>query len=259
MPFAPDELTHDGFLGGALQVAQPANGYRAATDPVLLAASVAAAPGDKVLELGCGVGVAALCLGCRISRLSLTGVEIQPDYADLARQNSRTNEIGIQVVTADIAELPMPLSRSTFDHILANPPYYRAGQGTRAANPGRDRALHEQTPLAVWLDVAARRLRPRGRLWMIGLSERLPEMLAGLGEDMGSVEILPVVARAGKPAGRVILTARKSGRAPFRLHSPLVMHEGAQHAGDRDSYTGLIRSVLRDGAGLGAWSVAGAQ
>jgi tRNA1(Val) A37 N6-methylase TrmN6 len=58
--FGPEEITTDGFLGGRLTIAQPVAGYRAAADPVLLAAAVQARPGQAVLDLGCGAGVASL-------------------------------------------------------------------------------------------------------------------------------------------------------------------------------------------------------
>ena len=43
--FPDDSLTRDGFLGGRLAILQPRDGYRAATDPVLLAAAVPARAG----------------------------------------------------------------------------------------------------------------------------------------------------------------------------------------------------------------------
>ena len=69
--FAPDELSDDKFLCGRLRLFQPIKGYRAATDPVLLAAACPAKPGDSVLDLGCGAGAAALCLGLRVPGLAL--------------------------------------------------------------------------------------------------------------------------------------------------------------------------------------------
>ena len=63
--------TYDAFLNGKLKITQPSNGYRAATDPVFLAASVSASSGQSVLDVGSGVGVASLCLGARVSNLRL--------------------------------------------------------------------------------------------------------------------------------------------------------------------------------------------
>ena len=81
------KTTIDQFLGGKVTAKQPAQGYRAGVDAVLLAASVPAKAGDTVLELGCGVGVASLCLTARVGGLLVTGVELQPDYAALAAKN----------------------------------------------------------------------------------------------------------------------------------------------------------------------------
>ena len=58
MGFSEADLSCDGFLGGRLKIFQPKSGYRAATDPVFLAAAVPAQAGQSVLELGCGAGVA---------------------------------------------------------------------------------------------------------------------------------------------------------------------------------------------------------
>ncbi|MEL6264223.1 MAG: methyltransferase, partial [Pseudomonadota bacterium] len=62
-------MTHDRLLGGRVGLTQPRQGYRAATDPVLLAAAVPAAAGETVLELGIGAGAAVLCLAARVPGL----------------------------------------------------------------------------------------------------------------------------------------------------------------------------------------------
>ena len=54
------EIVEDAFLGERLRIRQPATGYRAGSDPVFLAASVPALPGQSVLELGTGAGTALL-------------------------------------------------------------------------------------------------------------------------------------------------------------------------------------------------------
>lgn len=249
--FALPDLTDDGFLGGRLRVLQPKTGYRAATDPVLLAAAVPAETGEEVLELGCGAGVAALCLAARVTGLRIAGLERQVDYAALARENTARNDLQLTVVEGDLARMPPELRARSFDHVLANPPYYPA-DGTPARDPGRAAALREETPLAAWIDAAARRLRPGGWLTMIAGADRLPDLLAGCGGRLGSISVLPLAPRAGRAAGRVIVQARKGGRAAFRLLAPLVLHEGAAHDGDRDSFTPEATAILRHGAALSA-------
>ncbi|UWQ38053.1 methyltransferase [Leisingera aquaemixtae] len=248
--FREDELTRNGFLGGRVQLWQPARGYRAGVDPVLLAAAVPARAGEAVLELGCGAGQALLCLAARVPGLALAGVELQAPYADLARRNAAASGQAIDVYEADLAALPEALKQRQFHHVIANPPYYRAGAHSQARDAGRKIALGEGTPLAVWIGAAARRLAPKGYLHMIQRADRLPDMLAGCSGALGSLEVLPLAPRQARAAELVILRARKGGRAGFRLHAPLILHEGVRHERDGESYRPEIRAVLRDGAAL---------
>ena len=243
-----DDLTTDAFLGGKVQLRQPVRGYRAGVDPVLLAAAVPARAGEAVLELGCGAGAALFCLGARVPGLALTGVELQPDYADLARQNAALNGLGAEVVTCDLRALPAALRNTSFHHVLANPPYYDRSRGSAAPDPGRDTALGGDTPLADWIAVATRRLRPKGQLTLIQRADRLPEILAAL--TLGSVTVLPIAARLGREADRVIVQARKDGRRPFRLLAPLILHASPVHAGDSEDYAAPVQAILREGAAL---------
>lgn len=246
--FPDEELSDDKFLCGRLRLLQPLKGYRAATDPVLLAAACPAEPGQSVLDLGCGAGAAALCLGHRVSGLSLAGLELQPGYADLARRNADRNAIPVEVHEGDLTRMPKPLRRD-FDHVIANPPYYHAG-GSPSPVAARARAMQVDTPLSDWVAAATRRLRPGGWLTLICGADGLPEVLAALSPKLGSAAVLPLAAREGRAALRVLVQARKGGRAPFRLLAPFIIHEGPAHDGDRESYTPDANAVLRDGADL---------
>ncbi len=243
-------LTCDAFLGGRVQVWQPAQGYRAGIDPVLLAAAVPARAGARVLDLGCGVGTAALCLGARVAGLDLTGVELQPDYADLARRNAAQNDLPLRVVTADLRALPPDVTGAAFDHVLTNPPYFDRAHGSPAADPGRETALGEALSMSVWLDTALRRVKPGGTLTLVQRMERLPDALAAVSHRLGACQVLPVAARAGQPAGLFLLHGVKGRRTPFRLCPPLVLHTGDAHPGDRDHYTAEASAVLRNVAPL---------
>jgi tRNA1Val (adenine37-N6)-methyltransferase len=244
-------LSHDAFLCGRLHLWQPVAGYRAATDAVLLAAACSAAPGQSVLDLGCGVGAASLCLAARVPDLQLAGLEVQPEYADLARRNAAENGFAMQVETGNLAAMPRSLRRD-FDHVIANPPYYPKG-GTPSPDAGRATALQVgDAPLGDWVHAAARRLAPRGWLTLICGADGLPEVLAAMGDKLGSAAVLPLTARQGRPALRIILRARKTGKGAFRLLAPFVIHAGDAHDGDRESYTAAANAVLRGGISLSA-------
>jgi len=216
----------------------------------MLAAAVPAKRGEAVLELGCGVGVASLCLMHRVAGLCVTGIEVQAAYADLARQNARDNDLPFEVITGDIANLPPALRQMSFDHVIANPPFLRPGQGTSARDAGKEGAFREATPLSVWVDTAIRRLRPGGFATFIHRADRLPDILALLDGRVGGIALKPLAARQNRAAGRILVRARKGARGDFRLCAPLVLHEGAAHSGDRDSYTAAVSAILRDGAAL---------
>lgn len=235
------DFTHDAFLSGRVMVWQPRVGYRAATDPVYLGAACPARAGESALELGCGAGVASLCLAARVPGVAVLGVERQAFYADLARRN------GLDVVEADLAALPDNLRQRSFDHVIANPPYH--GASPASADAGRDAAFREETPLSIWCDVARKRLVTGGWLTMIHLAERLPDVLAGLA-GFGSVSVLPLTPREGRAAGRVVVRARKGGKTPFQLLAPILIHDGAVHTTDGDDYSATARAVLRHGAAL---------
>ena len=243
-------LSDDKFLMGRLRLLQPVKGYRAATDPVLLAAACPAQPGQSVLDLGCGAGAASLCLGARVPGVVLAGLEVQPAYADLARRNAARNGQEMEVQEGDLTEMPKALRRG-FDHVIANPPYYNAG-GSPSPVAVRDRAVRVDTPIAAWVTAASARLEPGGWLTMIFATPCLPEALSALAPKMGSALVLPLAPREGREAPRVILRARKGGRAAFRLLAPFVIHDGAVHDGDRESYTPAANAILREGADLSA-------
>lgn len=241
-------LREDGFLGGRLMIHQPAHGYRSGADAVMLAAACPAKPGESVLELGCGAGVASLCLGWRVPLTRLTGLERQAEYAGLAQRNARANGIGLNVVTGDLSRMPPELRQESYDHVIANPPYFMAG--TEAADAGRSAARQETTPLNVWVHAALRRLRPKGMLTVIQRADRLETLLNALQGRAGAIAILPIAARAGHEAGRIIVTARKEARTPLRLLAPFIMHDGPRHLRDGEDFSAAASAVLREGKAI---------
>lgn len=238
----------DDFLGGRLKLRQPARGYRAGADAVMLAAACPAAAGDRVLELGCGAGAALLCLAARVPGLSLTGLERQPDMAELARYNAQANGLDARIVPGDLAAMPAELRQESFTHVIANPPFFEGG--SEAPDESRARSRHEETPLEEWIDAALKRLAPKGTLTLIHRVESLDRILAALIGRAGATAVLPIVAREGREAARVIVRTTKGSRGKLRLLSPFIMHQNAVHERDGEDLTPAAQAVLRQGAAI---------
>lgn len=224
------------FLDGRVTVEQPETGFRSGTDAVMLAAAVPAQTGQSVLELGTGSGAASLCLAHRVAGLSLTGVEIDEDLARLAARNA---DAKARIMRADIFDLPAELRRD-FDHVFANPPFHEGGQ--QSPDAARARALNDDGSLAQWLSTGLQRTVSGGFFTAIIRADRIPEALTALGQK--GINLLPLWPRAGMPAKRAILLARKGSRAPFHLLAGLVLHEADGR------YTAAAEAILRDGCAL---------
>lgn len=243
---AEPDCSEDALLGGRVRLRQPRDGYRAAIDPVLLAAAIPAVAGERVLDLGCGAGAVFLCLLARCPELEVAAVERDPAMAALARANAALNGIAerVAVVEADVAGLPGDWRAGGFDHVVMNPPYLPAGRADPSPHPGRAAAGVEQSgDVAAWIDRARNCLRHKGRITLVQRADRLSDLLAALGHGFGEIVVFPLWPRPGRDAGRVIVTARKGVRTPLRLAAGLVLHGAA------GGYTEAADAALR-GAGL---------
>lgn len=240
-------FTQDEFLGGRLKILQPKHGYRAATDPIFLAAAVRAKSGESVLEIGCGVGVAILCLLARVRGLNAVGLEVQPDYAQLARENADANKMSLEVVQGDLLKMPSEIKEATFDHVIMNPPYFRQQAITPPNDAGKDIAHREQgANLQQFIHAGLRRLKQKGWLTMINKGDRLSDIVCALEGKAADIQILPLQARENEAAGRVIVRARKGSAGPLILHAPLIVHNQTASTG----YSPMAEGILRHGKEL---------
>lgn len=233
-------VSEDRLLGGRVRLRQPGRGYRAAIDPVLLAAAVPAGAGERVLDLGTGAGAAALCLAARVPECRVTGVEIEPELAALARANARLNgvEDRVCVIEMEVGGLDAA-ALAPADHVMANPPYLppaRAAPGKRG-----DRATVEiGTGLGGWVATALALVREKGSVTFVHRADRLDELLSRLRRAAGGIVVFPLWSKRAAAAKRVIVRARRGVATPLRLAPGLVLHRSD------GSYTEDAQAVLRE-------------
>jgi tRNA1(Val) A37 N6-methylase TrmN6 len=224
------EVTDDKFLGGRVRLWQPAQGFRAGLDSVMLAAAVAAVPRQRVCDLGVGAGTASLCLAARVAGLHITGVEIDRNLAELAQANAARNAhaASFDVVIADVLKRPRALERQSFHHVITNPPFHNVEGGTRAPQPGKARATSAMPrELIDWLRFARALARPKGWVTAIVPPEQLALALQALSPDGQGVELIPLWPKQGAPAKRLIIRTRTNSKTPLRLLPGLVLHDAA--------------------------------
>jgi tRNA1Val (adenine37-N6)-methyltransferase len=241
----PDKNGHTKghLLGGRVHYTQPRRGYRSGIEPVLLAATIPARAGARMLEGGSGAGATLLCLAARVPGVQGLGVEQDAALVELAWQNAADNDWpGLRFMVGDVESLP-PLD--TFDHAFANPPYHDPA-GTPSPDASRRSAKQRATgTLRIWAGALARPLRPGGTLTFILPAAMLPEAVAAFAAaDCAATCMLALWPRLQHPAKLLLLRGVKGSRASFRVLPGLVLHspDGA--------FTAEAEAILRAGNAL---------
>jgi len=222
-PLPSGDVTSDHLLGGTVAYLQPRDGFRAALDPVLLAAAVPARAGERVLEGGTGAGAALLCLAARVPDICGFGIDRDPGLLLLAQANAAANaRPELLFAAGDLAASPIG---GEFDHAFANPPYH-ATVGTPSPSQAREAAKRSSPgQLSVWVEALSRPLRHRGTLTVILPVRLLEPALKALRDSKTPAEcVFPIWPKQGQPARLVLVQGRKHGRSPLMLAPGLVLH-----------------------------------
>ncbi len=234
-------MSEDRFLDGRLVLRQPATGYRAGADAILLAAAVS--DGERLMEAGCGVGAALLATALRFPAAQLTGIEREPAMAALARENAAANGLGDRVTIVEGDALRG--QTGGYDSVFCNPPFAEEGEGS-APHPGRHHAHVTDATLDVWIAALSNTLTGGGRLTLIHRADKLTDILAALDGRLGAVTVFPIRPRAEAAAKRVLVRAQKGSRAPLVLLRGLDLHDdsGAK-------FTPEAEAIFRGEAAIG--------
>jgi tRNA1Val (adenine37-N6)-methyltransferase len=193
-------------------------------DALLLCGFLRLTARDHVVELGSGTGVVCV-LGADGSGARFTGVERQERLAELSQKSAAYNGQDIRFVCADVADAPALLGYGAFTAVAANPPYFTSGE--KSETPSRRTARHDAgDTLAVFLRAAFLLLKNGGRIFLIYPADALASLFSALrAERLEPKRIRFVYARGGKNALRVLVEAKKLGKAGLVVEPPVFLED----------------------------------
>lgn len=229
MAIAGNQVSNDSLFFGKLICHQYLDGYRFSIDSVLLAHFIRPRPLEKILDLGAGCGVISLVLAYRWPALHLSCLEIQQSLAALIESNVAINDFGarFQVTEGDMCHMRRHYKAGSFDWVICNPPFYKAGTGRTSQKSGQALARHQITAeLPDVLAAAAFALKTRGRAAFVYPADRLVPLLAGLRQHKLEPKRLQMIySYPGSPGRLVLLEAVKCGGEELTVLPALFIYE----------------------------------
>lgn len=204
---------------GGMRLLQAAGEFKLTQDALLLTAFAPVHSGDRVCDLGCGVGNLLVPLAARAKGLTLDGVELRETAAALCRENLARNGLAGTIVTGDLNRRYEELPWGRYDLVLANPPYFPVGSGFVSPDPARELARTEgEYTLEAACGAAERLCKYGGRFALCLRPERLAELMTALQAHHLEPKRLQLIQPSEEsPANLALLEARKGGRPGLQV------------------------------------------
>lgn len=219
-----DELNRNGY-----QIIQDKNRFCFGMDAVLLSGFAKVKPGETVLDLGTGTGIIPILLEAKTDGAHFTGLEIQPDSADMARRSVALNalERKVDIVTGDIKDASKLFGASSFDVITTNPPYMIGQHGLQ--NPDEAKAIARHEVLCTLEDImreSSKLLKPKGRFYMVHRPFRLSEIFCCMtkyGIEPKRMKLVhPFI---DKEPNMVLIEGLHGGNPRMTVEKPLIVYK----------------------------------
>ena len=198
-------------------------------DAVLLSGFANVKPGEHVLDLGTGTGIIPILLEAKTKGEHFTGLEIQPESADMAERSVKLNGLTerINIVTGDIKEASSIFGASSFEVVTTNPPYMIGQHGI--SNPKDAKAIARHEILCDLDDIlreSARLLKPQGRFYMVHRPFRLAEIFSKMIEyHIEPKRMKLVYPFADKEPNMVLIEGLRGGRPRLTVEKPLIVYK----------------------------------
>lgn len=238
-----DDERLDYLLAENLRIIQSPSVFSFSLDAVLLArfAYVPKKRG-RIVDLCAGNGAIPLFLSAR-TESTITGVELQPRLAGMARRSIEFNGLSgqIDIIEGDVKEIPAQLGYEKYDTVTCNPPYF-------PAHDMSDKNLSEHMAIArhelhLTLDEAVRSasqlLKQGGKAAFVHRAGRLIDIMAAMRNNrLEPKRIRLVYPKAGKEANTLLIEGIKDGKPDLKVLPPLIVY------GEDGEYTEEVRGLL---------------
>ena len=211
-----------------LKIIQASDSYRFSVDSILLLNFIRVKSYEKIIDLGTGSGIIPLLLFSKGKGLSIHGIEIQKDLADMARRSVELNKLqnSITIIQEDFRNLKNIFRNKQFDVVVSNPPYISMGQGK--INPSSSRAIarHEiKGDLEDIISVSNYLLKNKGRIYLIYRSAKLIKLVMALKKYGIEPKVIKFIhPRPGENANLVLLEGIKSGKEELKIEDPIFLY-----------------------------------
>ena len=219
-----DDLNRNGY-----HIIQDKNRFCFGMDAVLLSGFAQVKRGETVLDLGTGTGIIPILLAAKTQGAHFTGLEIQPDSADMAARSVAYNHLEdkIEIVTGDIKDASKLFGASSFDVVTTNPPYMIGQHGLQNPDEAKASARHEV--LCTLEDVvreSAKVLRPGGRFFMVHRPFRLSEILGCMTQyGIEPKRMRLVYPFVDKEPNMVLIEGMRGAKKRMTVEKPLIVYK----------------------------------
>ena len=201
---------YDDLWPGGPRFVRSGAGFALGTDSVLLADFAAQRRARRIADLGCGAGVLTVLLLRALEQATAVGIELQPDAAQLARDNIRANGLSdrAQILCADLRA-----------HRTLLP------AGSTSPDPMRAHARDERTCTMQDICAAMAYLtRWGGAAALVHRPERLSELLCALtAAGLEPKRLRTVAYKADAAPNLVLVEARRGGKPGLTVSPPLAL------------------------------------
>lgn len=219
-----DELHRNGYF-----IIQNPQKFCFGMDAVLLSGFARVKRRETVLDLGTGTGIIPILLEAKTEGEHFTGLEIQPESADMARRSVRYNHLEdkISIEIGNIKDASSQFGASSFDVVTTNPPYMTGQHGL--TNPNEAKAIARHEILCTLEDIireSAKVLKPQGRFYMVHRPFRLAEIMALMHQyHIEPKRMQLVYPYVDKEPNMALIEGLRGGNPRITVEKPLIVYK----------------------------------